>query len=236
MQHRKFDFVEGERLLIDKPLEWTSFDVVNFIRSFLRKMYNLKKLKVGHAGTLDPLATGLLIICTGRKTKEIDTYQGMDKVYVGSMHFGATTPSFDGETEIDQVFDISNVTPELLQKTTAQFTGEIDQVPPAYSAIKVDGKRSFELARKNKSVELKSRKVNISSFELLNIDLPKIDFSVECTKGTYIRSLVHDYGKALDKGAYLTDLRRTQIGEYNVNESFTLEQFKEQVLSQLDSL
>lgn len=235
MQHRKFDFVEGEMLLIDKPLEWTSFDVVNHLRSFLRKMYDLKKLKVGHAGTLDPLATGLLIICTGRKTKEIDTYQGMDKVYVGSMHFGATTPSYDGETEIDEKFDVSDITSDLLQKTTTQFTGEIDQIPPAYSAIKVGGKRSFDLARKNQSVELKSRKVKISSFKLVNIDLPRIDFSVECTKGTYIRSLVHDFGKALGKGAYLTDLRRTQIGEYNVNESFTLDKFKEQVLSQLNS-
>lgn len=222
-------------LLIDKPLEWTSFDVVNHLRSFLRKMYDLKKLKVGHAGTLDPLATGLLIICTGRKTKEIDTYQGMDKVYVGSMHFGATTPSYDGETEIDEKFDVSDITSDLLQKTTTQFTGEIDQIPPAYSAIKVGGKRSFDLARKNQSVELKSRKVKISSFKLVNIDLPRIDFSVECTKGTYIRSLVHDFGKALGKGAYLTDLRRTQIGEYNVNESFTLDKFKEQVLSQLNS-
>lgn len=235
MQHRKFDFVEGEMLLIDKPLQWTSFDVVNHLRSFLRKMYNLKKLKVGHAGTLDPLATGLLIICTGRKTKEIDTYQGMDKVYVGSMHFGATTPSYDGETEIDHKYDVSDITSDLLQKTTAQFTGEIDQIPPAYSAIKVGGKRAFDLARKNQSVELKSRKVQISSFKLVNIDLPKIDFSVECTKGTYIRSLAHDFGKALGKGAYLTDLRRTQIGEYNVNESFTLDKFKELVLNQLDS-
>lgn len=235
MQHRKFDFVEGEMLLIDKPLQWTSFDVVNHLRSFLRKMYNLKKLKVGHAGTLDPLATGLLIICTGRKTKEIDTYQGMDKVYVGSMHFGATTPSYDGETEIDHKYDVSDITSDLLQKTTAQFTGEIDQIPPAYSAIKVGGKRAFDLARKNQSVELKSRKVQISSFKLVNIDLPKIDFSVECTKGTYIRSLAHDFGKALGKGAYLTDLRRTQIGEYNVNESFTLDKFKELVLDQLNS-
>lgn len=235
MQYRKFDFVEGEMLLIDKPLEWTSFDVVNYLRSFLRKTYNLKKLKVGHAGTLDPLATGLLILCTGRKTKEIDTYQGMDKVYVGSMHFGATTPSFDGETEIDQKFDISDISSKVLQKATAQFIGEIDQVPPAYSAIRVDGKRSFNLARKNKNVELKSRKVKVSSFDLLNIDLPKIDFSVECTKGTYIRSLVHDFGKALGKGAYLTNLRRTKIGEYHVNESFTIEQFKEHVLKQLNS-
>jgi len=232
MLQRTFDFVEGEMLLIDKPLEWTSFDVVNFIRSFLRKVYNLKKLKVGHAGTLDPLATGLLIICTGKKTKQIDTYQGMDKVYIGSMHFGATTPSYDGETEIHQEFDISDISSDMLQKTTEQFTGETDQIPPAYSAIKVDGKRSFDLARKNKSVELKSRKVRISAFELVNVDLPKIDFSVECSKGTYIRSLVNDFGHSLGKGAYLTKLRRTQIGNFNVNEAFTLETFKQEVLKQ----
>lgn len=233
MQNPKFDFVQGEMLLIDKPLEWTSFDVVNFIRSFLRKKYDLKKLKVGHAGTLDPLATGLLIVCTGRKTKEIDTYQGMDKIYTGRMHFGATTPSFDAETKIDAEYDISEIKEDDLNKTTAQFTGEIEQVPPIYSAIKVAGKRAFKLARKNENVDLKSRKVKISSFELLNIELPKIDFAVECTKGTYIRSLVHDFGKALNNGAYLTVLRRTQIGKYHVNESFTLDEFKEQVIKQI---
>lgn len=232
MHQHTFDFVEGEMLLIDKPLEWTSFDVVNFIRSFLRKMYNLKKLKVGHAGTLDPLATGLLIICTGKKTKQIDTYQGMDKVYIGSMHFGATTPSYDGETEVSQKYDISDIETGSLHEASKRFVGNIDQIPPAYSAIKVGGKRSFDLARKNKSVELKSRKVTISSFDLVNIDLPKIDFSVECSKGTYIRSLVNDFGHSLGKGAYLTNLRRTQIGKFNVKDAFTLETFKKEVLKQ----
>jgi len=232
MQLTENDFQNGKVLLIDKPLEWTSFDVVNFLRSFIRKIYNIKKLKVGHAGTLDPLATGLLIICTGKKTKEIDNYQGMDKVYVGSMHFGATTPSFDGETEIDNEFDISDITPELLQEATKQFVGEIEQFPPAYSAIKVEGKRAYNLARKNKEVKLKSRKVTINKFTLLNIDLPRIDFAVSCTKGTYIRSLVNDFGKVLNNGAYLTQLRRTQIGDYNVNDSFTLDEFRKGILEQ----
>lgn len=187
------DFENGQVLLIDKPLEWTSFDVVNFIRSFLRKIYSLKKLKVGHAGTLDPLATGLLIICTGKKTKEIDGYQGMDKVYTGTMHFGATTPSYDGETEIDKEFDISGIESSELIGLSKSFIGEIEQVPPSFSAIKVKGKRAFELARKNKEVILKSRKVFIKSFELTKVDLPNIDFLVECSKGTYIRSLVHDF-------------------------------------------
>lgn len=234
MQLTENDFQNGKVLLIDKPLEWTSFDVVNFLRSFIRKIYNIKKLKVGHAGTLDPLATGLLIICTGRKTKEIDNYQGMDKVYVGSMHFGATTPSFDGETEINNEFDISEITPELLQEATKQFTGEIEQSPPAYSAIKVDGDRAYKLARKNKEVKFKLRKVTINDFTLLNIDLPRIDFAVSCSKGTYIRSLVDDFGKALNKGAYLTDLRRTQIGEFNVSDALTVDEFREGVLETLN--
>lgn len=232
MQLTENDFQNGKVLLIDKPLEWTSFDVVNFLRSFIRKIYNIKKLKVGHAGTLDPLATGLLIICTGKKTKEIDNYQGMNKVYVGSMHIGATTPSFDGETEIDNEFDISDITPELLQEATKQFVGEIEQFPPAYSAIKVEGKRAYNLARKNKEVKLKSRKVTINKFTLLNIDLPRINFAVSCTKGTYIRSLVNDFGKALNNGAYLTQLRRTQIGDYNVNDSLTLDKFRKGILEQ----
>lgn len=227
------DFQKGQVLLIDKPLEWTSFDVVNFLRSFLRKVYGIKKLKVGHAGTLDPLATGLLIICTGKKTKEIDSFQGMDKVYVGSMHLGATTPSFDAETEIDNTFDISGFNHDQLKDTTTQFKGEIEQVPPAYSAIKVDGKRAFTLARKNKEVKLKSRNVKVHEFTLLNIDLPRIDFSVHCSKGTYIRSLVSDFGKALNNGAYLTHLRRTMIGDFNVNDSQTVDEFRKSILDNL---
>lgn len=224
------DFLNGQVLLIDKPLNWTSFDVVNFLRSFIRKVYGLKKLKVGHAGTLDPLATGLLIICTGKKTKEIDTYQGMDKVYVGSMMFGSTTPSFDKETEPDQFFDFSEITEKDLVEGTKQFLGNIEQIPPVYSAIKIDGKRAFDYARKNQDVTLKSRSVIIKDFSLLNIDLPHIDFAVTCSKGTYIRSLVNDYGKALDNGAHLSALRRTQIGDFKVSKAYSIEAFKKLIL------
>lgn len=223
-------FQEGKVLLIDKPLEWTSFDVVNFLRSFIRKIYGLKKLKVGHAGTLDPLATGLLIICTGRKTKEIDTYQGMDKVYIGQMCLGATTPSYDKETDVDETFDISNIKTEDLEEARLQFLGEIDQIPPIYSAIKIDGKRAFDYARKNDDVKMKSRKVMIHDFQLLNPAMPYLDFAVTCSKGTYIRSLVHDFGKVINNGAYLSELRRTQIGEYNVKDAMTIEDFKEAIL------
>ncbi len=227
-----FDFVEGEMLMIDKPLTWTSFDVVNLLRSFIRKQYGLKKLKVGHAGTLDPLATGLLIICTGKLTKKIDEYQGMDKTYVGSMKMGVSTPSFDGETEPDSYFDTSHLTNEALIAASKQFVGSIEQVPPIYSAIKIDGKRAFEHARKKEDVVLKSRSVHIGQFDLYHIDLPNIDFSVTCSKGTYIRSLVNDFGKALNNGAYLTHLHRTAIGEYTVANAFTLDQFKQKVLEQ----
>ena len=228
----KFDFVEGELLLINKPLEWTSFDVVNFLRSFIRKVYDLKKLKVGHAGTLDPLATGLLIICTGKKTKQIEQYMGMDKVYVGRMQLGATTPSYDKETDIDQTFDTSQITERLLMEKVKLFMGEIDQVPPAYSAIKIDGKRAFTYARKQNEIEIKPRKVTVHQFELLNIDPPHIDFIISCTKGTYIRSLVHDFGKSLNNGAFLTELCRTKIGEFSLKNAYTLEEIKKIILEQ----
>ncbi len=225
-----FNFVEGEVLLIDKPEGWTSFDVVNFIRSFLRKVYNLKKLKVGHAGTLDPLATGLLIICTGKKTKEIEKFQGMPKVYVGTMTIGATTPSYDLETEIDKTYDTKGIDVKLLQETKRKFEGEIEQLPPAYSAIKIKGERAYQIARKQENPDLKKRKVFIESFELLSDTMPDIDFYVKCSKGTYIRSLVYDFGKALNSGAYLKKLRRTQIGEFKVSNAYTIEKFKEVVL------
>lgn len=228
----KFDFIEGELLLINKPLEWTSFDVVNFLRSFIRKVYNIKKLKVGHAGTLDPLATGLLIICTGKKTKQIEQYMGMDKVYVGRMELGATTPSFDKETEVNETFDISQLSEEKLKEKAKLFVGEIDQVPPAYSAVKIDGKRAFTYARKQNEVEIKSRKVTIHQFELVNIELPYVDFMVYCTKGTYIRSLVNDFGKSLENGAFLSELCRTKIGEYSLNDAFTLDEIKKIILDQ----
>ncbi len=225
-----FDFVNGEVLLIDKPIGWTSFDVVNYLRSFIGKLYGIKKLKVGHAGTLDPLATGLLILCTGKKTKEIDSYQGLDKVYVGTMTLGATTPSYDKETEIDNRYDTQLITEALLYETAQQFIGEIEQIPPAYSAIKVNGERAYKLARKQQNPNLKKRKVVVEVFRILTRELPDIDFYVQCSKGTYIRSLVNDYGKALQSGAYLSSLRRTQIGDFKVSEAYTMEALQEVLL------
>ncbi|HDO26841.1 MAG TPA: tRNA pseudouridine(55) synthase TruB [Bacteroidetes bacterium] len=228
----EFDFLSGEVILIDKPLEWTSFDVVNFLRFFIRKVYGIKKLKVGHAGTLDPLATGLLIICTGKKTKEIVHYQGMVKTYTGSMQLGGTTPSYDRETTPDQHFEYGHLTIDDLEKARQRFLGEIDQTPPLYSAVKIKGKRAFDYARENKPVELKKRKVIIHEFQLTNINLPHVDFMVRCSKGTYIRSLVNDFGKALENGAFLSGLRRTQIGAFNVSEAFTIEKFRSLILAQ----
>ena len=227
-----FNFPEGEVLLVNKPLGWTSFDVVNFIRSFLCKVYNIKKLKVGHAGTLDPMATGLLIICTGKMTKQIDNFQGMAKVYVGQMQLGVTTPSFDKETEPDHTFDISGLTENILQEASRKFVGEIEQIPPLYSAIKIKGERAYKLARRKEGVALKSRKVNIHEFKLLNYQPPLLDFYVKCSKGTYIRSLVRDFGESLHNGAYLTALKRTQIGDYSLNTAWELEAFKAKVLRQ----
>ncbi|MFK5856403.1 MAG: tRNA pseudouridine(55) synthase TruB [Bacteroidota bacterium] len=235
MAKRIFNFLEGEVLLIDKPLGWTSFDVVNTIRYTIKRTLNIKKIKVGHAGTLDPLATGLLIICTGKFTKKIDSYQGLDKVYIGSMFMGATTPSFDKETEVNQNFDTSKITKDQLLETTQQFTGEIEQTPPVYSAIKIDGKRAFEYARKDNEVKLKSRKVTVQQFNLLNLDLPEIDFLVNCSKGTYIRSLVNDFGIALNNGAYMSSLRRTSIGEYSVNNAYSVDEIKEAIINQYQS-
>ncbi|UII30503.1 tRNA pseudouridine(55) synthase TruB [Fulvivirga ulvae] len=209
---------EGSVILVDKPLEWTSFDVVNKLR------YALKIKKIGHAGTLDPLATGLLILCTGKMTKQIDTYQAQEKEYTGKMIVGKTTPSFDLETEIDSETDISHLTDEMVYKLTAQFTGVISQTPPAFSAIKVKGKRAYESARKGEEVKLKSRDVEISLFEITDISFPEVSFKVVCSKGTYIRSLARDFGEALGVGAYLSELRRTRIGNYTVEEAKTIEE------------
>ncbi len=231
-----FHFEEGELLLIDKPISWTSFDIVNSIRSTIKRTYNLKKIKVGHAGTLDPLATGLLIICTGKFTKKLDSFQGLDKVYSGSMYVGATTPSYDKETEVDNIFDINKISKNQLLETAIQFIGEIEQTPPVFSAVKIDGKRAFEYARKNSEVKMKSREVTINKFELLSFDLPEIDFIVECSKGTYIRSLVNDFGKALNNGAYMSSLRRTAIGSYSVSDALSIEEIKNAIVSQGECL
>ena len=221
----KEDFLSGQVLLIDKPLEWTSFQAVNKIRWHIKKKFDLKKIKVGHAGTLDPLASGLLIICVGKETKNIVTYQGLEKEYTGTFTLGATTPSYDLETEINKTFPTDHITKELLLEATQKFIGEIDQKPPIFSAIKKEGKRLYELARKGQETEIKSRKVTISEFELTKIQLPKVDFRVVCSKGTYIRSLAFDFGNALHSGGHLSSLRRTKIGDYSIENALSIQQF-----------
>ncbi|MBO6212667.1 tRNA pseudouridine(55) synthase TruB [Algoriella sp.] len=222
---------EGHVFLIDKPLDWTSFDVVNKIRWNIRKAYNLKKIKVGHAGTLDPKATGLLLICTGKLTKQIDKYQAQEKTYTATIKIGVTTPTYDMESEEDETFPTEHITEEMIHEATKQFVGEIEQFPPMHSAIKVDGKRLYELARVGKEIERKARTITIHDFIITKIDLPFIDFEVKCSKGTYIRSLAFDFGKALNSGGYLTALRRTKIGDFDVinsdNSSFERSYFEE---------
>lgn len=220
-------FQKGEILLINKPIEWSSFDVVKKIRNSIKRATGIRKIKVGHAGTLDPLATGLLIVCTGRFTKRINEFQDLDKEYTGSFYVGATTPSFDKETEVDMEFDISSISKDLLISTSKSFIGEQNQIPPVYSAIKIDGKRAYSFARNKKEVKLSPRKIYIKEFELTNINLPEVHFRVVCTKGTYIRSLAKDFGKALNSGAYLTSLTRTGIGNFKLSEAITVDKFSE---------
>ncbi|GGG94688.1 tRNA pseudouridine synthase B [Polaribacter pacificus] len=228
------DYKNGQILLIDKPLNWTSFQAVNKIRWHIRQRFNIKKIKVGHAGTLDPLATGLLIICTGKQTKNINEYQGQVKEYTGTITVGATTPSFDLETEINQRFETAHITDDLIYDTCKKFIGIIQQQPPIFSALKKDGKRLYELARKGETTEtteIASRSVEISEFEITKKALPEIEFRVVCSKGTYIRSLAFDFGKALQSGAHLTALRRTKIGDFSVDKAENIEQF----ISRLDA-
>lgn len=221
------DYLSGQVLLIDKPLHWTSFQVVNKLRWEIRQAFKLKKIKVGHAGTLDPLATGLLIICTGKMTKEIDTFQGQMKEYTGTIVLGSTTPSFDLETEINETFPTNHITEELIKETTNQFIGEIQQFPPIFSALKKDGKRLYEYARAGEDVEIKPRTVHISEFKITNIDGLNIDFKVVCSKGTYIRSLANDFGKAIQSGGHLSALRRTKIGDFHVDNGLSIDSFIE---------
>ncbi|HWB64506.1 MAG TPA: tRNA pseudouridine(55) synthase TruB [Chitinophagales bacterium] len=216
------DFEQGEVLLVNKPLHWTSFDVVNKIRYALRKKTG-NKVKVGHAGTLDPLATGLLIICTGKMTRKIDEYTGMDKAYTGTFLMGATTPSFDAETAVDNTYPTGHITEAMLNECAAGFIGEMEQVPPVYSAIKIEGKAAYLHARKGKEVEMKARKATIRQFELTRTALPEVDFRVVCTKGTYIRSLANDFGKVLHSGAYLKALCRTAIGDFKLKDAWEIE-------------
>ena len=222
-----YDFIAGEVLLIDKPLNWTSFDVVNKIRYLLKSHLGIKKIKVGHAGTLDPLATGLVIVCTGKLTKKIDEYQGMTKEYIADIRFGATTPTYDLEAEQDATFPFNHITEEKLRSVlNERFSGEIEQTPPIYSAIKVKGQKAYELARKGEKVEMKKRKVTIHKVELLNFDLPDVTLDIVCSKGTYIRSLAHDLGKELNSGAHLTGLRRTGIGDLSVKDAVNIIDFE----------
>ena len=223
------NYKNGHLLLIDKPLEWTSFQVVNKVRWLIRKQFNLKKIKVGHAGTLDPLASGLLILCVGKFTKKIETYQAQHKEYTGVITLGATTPSYDLETEIDATFDVTNISEEDIHKATVQFTGDIQQQPPVFSALKKEGKRLYEYARAGEAVEIPKRPVHISLFEITNISMPHVSFKVACSKGTYIRSLAHDFGKALDNGAHLSALRRTKIGDFSVDNAIAIEAFETQL-------
>ena len=221
------DYKNGQLLLIDKPLEWTSFQVVNKLRWHIRKTFQIKKIKVGHAGTLDPLATGLLMICTGKKTKQIEQYQAQVKTYTGTLVLGSTTPSYDLETEINATFSTTHITEELIHQTTAQFTGNIEQYPPIFSALKKGGKRLYEFAREGKEVEISARKIVIDFFNITAINGLEVDFEIQCSKGTYIRSLAHDFGKALNSGAHLAALRRTKIGDFSVDNAISVEAFIE---------
>lgn len=228
----KEDYLSGQVLLIDKPLNWTSFQVVNKLRWEIRQAFNIKKIKVGHAGTLDPLATGLLVICTGKMTKQIDRFQGQIKEYTGTIILGGTTPSFDLETAINECFPTAHITEELIRETTKQFIGDIQQFPPIFSALKKDGKRLYEFARAGLDVEIKPRTISIQEFEITKINDLHIDFRVVCSKGTYIRSLANDFGKALQSGGHLSALRRTKIGDFNVTNGLSVEEFIQNISSE----
>lgn len=218
----RMDFITGEIIGIDKPLGWTSFDAVKRVRGAIQRRLHLKKFKVGHAGTLDPLATGVLIVCTGRATKRIDELQNGDKEYVATIRLGATTPSFDLETEVDAVYPWEHITRERVEEIIPTFIGKIMQVPPVFSAVKVDGKRAYNLARKGKEVELKAKPLYIKEMELLGMDMPEITLRIVCSKGTYIRALARDLGEALGSGAHLTGLRRTRVGDVRVEDCLTI--------------
>ena len=226
------DYLNGQIILIDKPLHWTSFQAVNKLKYVLINKLGLpKKFKIGHAGTLDPLATGLLLVCTGKFTKRITELQGQAKEYTGTFYMGATTPSYDLETEINENFSISHIDEALILETVNQFLGEIDQKPPIYSAIKKEGVRLYEHARAGETVEIATRKTTIHEFKITRIALPEVDFRVVCSKGTYIRSLAFDFGKALASGAHLTALRRTKIGNYDVKNALEVTFFEDNLLS-----
>ena len=227
------EFQEGQILLIDKPLHWTSFQAVNKMKWTLKSKLGLKKIKIGHAGTLDPLASGLLLVCTGKFTKRITELQGQAKEYTGTFYIGATTPSYDLETGIDEIFPSEHIDAALINQTIEQFLGEIDQKPPIFSAIKKDGVRLYEHARAGETVEIPFRKTTILEFEITRIALPEVDFRVVCSKGTYIRSLAYDFGKAMNSGSHLTVLRRTKIGDYDVKDAIDVNLFEQTLTPKL---
>ena len=238
MIKKDFDFLEGEVLLINKPYGWTSFDVVNKLRCQMKYLLKIKKIKIGHAGTLDPLASGLLILCTGKFTKKIDTYQAFEKEYTGTFYLGATTPSSDLETAVDKIYSTAHLTNENIIEATNKFVGEIDQIPPLFSAKKIDGERAYELARRGDDMILEKRKIFIKEFEITEIKLPEISFRVVCSKGTYIRSLARDFGLALGSGAYLSALCRTRIGGFLLDNALEMNEFEKMITvneKQIDS-
>ena len=220
------DYLSGQMVLIDKPLGWSSFDVVKKIKHLISKKYNLKKLKVGHAGTLDPLATGLLIVCTGKFTKRISEIQGQEKTYTGTITLGGTTPSYDLETEVDNDYKTSHITKELIHQTTKQFIGEIDQKPPIFSALKKGGERLYEKARRGEEIMIESRKIFVREFNIISIENLTVAFEIKCSKGTYIRSIANDFGAALNSGGYLSSLCRTAIGDYQLSKGIDIESFE----------
>jgi tRNA pseudouridine55 synthase len=222
-----FDFKGGEILVFDKPLEWTSFDLVQKIRNSICRKMRIRKLKVGHAGTLDPMATGIMVLCTGKATRRIEELQAGEKEYIATLKLGATTPSFDLETQEDATYDTSQITEELFRETVQKFIGTIEQVPPQYSAVKVEGQRAYDLARKGQSVELKAKILVVKEIEVLNFAMPEAKLRIVCGKGTYIRALARDIGQALHSGAYLTGLQRTRVGSFTLNQAYEIDEFLE---------
>ncbi len=231
MDFSRESFINGKLLLINKPINWTSFQVVNKIRWLIKSNYKIKKIKVGHAGTLDPLAQGLLIVCTGKLTKKIVEYQNKKKSYSGTFFIGATTPSFDLETEIDSTYSIKNIDKKKLIQTSKKFLGTSKQSPPLFSAIKLKGKKLYDYARKGENVKLEKREINIYKFEITNTNLPLVDFVIECSKGTYIRSIANDFGKELKSGAYLQNLVRNSIGNYNLKDALSINDFEKMIIN-----
>ncbi|MFA8449618.1 MAG: tRNA pseudouridine(55) synthase TruB [Bacteroidales bacterium] len=227
-----FSFKEGEVLLVNKPQTWTSFQAVNCIKYAVKHCTGEKKIKVGHAGTLDPLASGLLIICTGKQTKQIESYQAKEKEYTGTFVIGQSTPCGDLEKEVDKEWNIDHINPEMLEESRVKYLGKIQQTPPIFSAVKVDGKRAYDYARSDQDVKLKSREIEIFDFEITRVEMPEVDFRVVCSKGTYIRSLAIDFGKSLGVGAYLKNLCRTRIGDFKLQDSWELEELKEVIREQ----